>query len=124
MVFVFMTRNRTFIMAAAFGVLLVAAWSWWYSNPLHRSEASVRAWVLKRTPLGISSEEVRTIAEAHAWLHLTRYVGGYSFKYSSDIQGELGRYWSLPLDTYVTVFWLFDERNTNNTNRLTDVCIM
>ena len=117
--------NHRFAAPLGAGLVLVAvAWLWWQSNPLRRSDASVRAWVLKRTPLGMSSEQVRTTAETHGWLRLTRFVGTYSFKYSSDIQGELGHYWSLPLDTYVSVFWLFGGRNTNNTNRLTDVYVV
>ena len=116
--------NHRFAAPLGAGLVLVAvAWLWWQSNPLRRSDASIRAWVLKRTPLGISSEEVRTIAGTHGWLQRTRFVGTYSFKYSSHIQGELGHYWSLPLDTYVTVLWLFGDRHTNTTNRLTEVHI-
>ena|SRR5882672_12820789 len=104
-----MTRNRKVIIAVAFGVLLVAAWSWWCSNPLHRSEASVRAWVLKRTPLGIGPDEVRTVADKHGWL----LSSAYGAKRGFYIVGAVGDYWSLPFNTHVTGSWFFDDTKSN-----------
>jgi hypothetical protein len=77
-------------------------------QPLRRSDEGVRAWVLRKTPVGLSSEEIRPVARKQGWTISDDYKerGG-----RRTIRGELGRYLSVPFYTYVTVFWTFDDSN-------------
>ncbi len=107
--------NRRYAVPLGKGLVLVAvAWLWWYSNPLHRSKASVRAWVLERTPLGTRSEEVQTIAQTQGWV-LASACGA---KHGFYIVGAVGDYWSLPFNTHVTAFWFFDDKKSNGLVRV------
>lgn len=111
-----MRKKRLFIIAAmAVAALLCVAW---FSNPLRRPDASIRAWLLKRTPLGVSSEEVRGVAERHGWSCSDMQQGSDGRTSGPYLRGELGEYWSVPFYTSVTVFWSFDS-----SNRLTDLRI-
>ena len=89
-----------------------------YSNPLRRSDAGVRRWMERKTPMGSSLRNVEALAFKSGWP--VRYHFGRppidQAHYGTYLQGNLGRYWSVPFFTYVTVFWCFD---TNN--HLTDI---
>jgi hypothetical protein len=80
------------------------------ANPLRRSEAGVSSWLAKRTPLGSSEEQVRAVAHQHGWYN-PNLQGSDGLTSGPYIRGELGRYWSVPFYTYVTVFWEFDSSN-------------
>src|SRR5688572_25621628 len=99
----------------------------WYSRSILRSENSIRATLLKHTPLGTKSEEVRAYVEKRGWLD-RRYTGegGYLKQEPgvppmvvgvSSIKGKLGHYY-LPLRADVTAFWGFDAEG-----RLIDVWV-
>ncbi len=110
-----MSRKRTvFIGAIAIVALFGAAL---YSNPLRRSDTGVRRWLEKTTPMGSSLSDVETVAFERRW-PVSRHEGRPrdGAPYGAYLQGELGRYWSVPFYTHVTVFWSFD---TNN--HLTDI---
>jgi len=93
-----------------------------------RSETSIRASLLKHTPVGSSASEVRAFAEKKGWLDQT-YAGTNLGFYKqepgeppypvgvSSLRGDLGHYY-LPFRTDVAAFWGFD---TNG--RLIDVWV-
>lgn len=90
--------------------LVIAVSSWLFTNPLRRPDSQVRDWLLKQTPLGSTSQEVRAVAERHGWFDANLQASdGHTF--GPYLRGELGRYWSAPFYTYVTVFWEFDGNN-------------
>jgi hypothetical protein len=88
------------------------------SNPLRQSNADFRAWLLVKTPLGSTSNEVRSVLEQHGW-----YTDGFRTtqpRPAADpfLAGELGGYQGFPLYTFVSAFWEFD-----GSNRLADIRI-
>jgi len=81
------------------------------SNPLRRSDADLRAWLLAKTPLGSSSNEVHSVLQQHGW-----YTDGFRTtqpRPATDpfIAGELGRYQGLPWHVFVSAFWELDSSN-------------
>jgi hypothetical protein len=88
------------------------------SNPLRQSDADLRAWLLIRTPLGSSSNEVRVAIERLGW-----YTDGYKTTLPRPardpfIAGELGGYQGIPWYKFVSAFWELD-----NSNRLAGIRI-
>ena|ERR1041384_270445 len=88
------------------------------SNPLRQSDGNMRAWLLAKTPLGTSSNEVRSVVGRLGW-----YTDGYATTQPRPardpfIAGELGGYQGFPWYTFVSAFWEFDSGN-----RLADVRI-
>ena len=99
-------------------------------HPLRRSEAHLRASLLKSTPPGSSFADVWTFADKKSWpirgatnygvrpadvggpRHATETVGVKS------IRGNLGHYWGCPWRIDVAAFWAFDADD-----RLIDVWI-
>ena len=80
----------------------------------------IRASLLRSTPLGSSSQQVRAFLERRGWLS-TNYIGSTGFLKqengapavevgATSFRGELGHYCSLPylFQTSVTAFWGFD----------------
>ena len=95
--------------------------------PLWRSESSIRAYLLRQTPLGSSIQEVRAFLERRGWLDRS-YSGdtGYYFQPVgqpartvgvSSLTGDLGQY-GFPLRVSVTAFWGFDAND-----RLIDIWV-
>jgi hypothetical protein len=118
-----MSTKRSLIIVIS-GVVIVAIAIWMTSYSLFRSEASIRASLIKQTPLGTSSTDVRAFVEKHGWL-VKNYVGNSGFLKQdsgrpsevvgvSSIKGNLGDYWLMN----ITAFWGFD-----NSNRLIDVWV-
>ena len=101
----------------ALALLGLIAAGWMVADPLRRSDAGVRSWLAKRTPVGSSSESVHTVAQRHGWYN-PNLQGSDGLTSGPYIRGELGRYWSLPFYTYVTVFWEFDSSNRLATIRV------
>jgi len=108
-----MTR-KVFI---AFVVCIVAFVSFLASNPLRRSEAGIRHWLEKTTPLGSTLSEVQATATKRGWYN-ARLQGSDGRTTGTYLRGELGEYQGLPFHTYVTVFWEFDS-----TDRLANIRI-
>ena len=86
------------------------------SDPLRKSKMEIRAWLLGITPLGTSSNEVRTITTERGW-----YTDGFETTLPRPardpfIGGNVGGYQGLPWYTFVDAFWEFDS-----SNRLTDI---
>ena len=115
-------KRKLIIMA--FGLVIVAIGAWFYSHSLFRSEASIRASLLKQMPLGSNSVDVREFVDKHGWL-VRNYVGNTGFLKQetsapsevvgvTSIEGNLGDYWLMN----VTAFWGFDS-----SNRLVDVWV-
>ena len=80
------------------------------SNPLRRSETSIRQWLEKTTPLGSSLTDVRATATQHGWYDANSQ-GSDGHTTGTYIRGELGDYHGFPFMTSVTVFWEFDAGN-------------
>ena len=81
------------------------------SNPLRQSDTELRTWLLTQTPLGSSSNQVRSVLEQRGW-----YTDGYRTtqpRPASDpfIAGELGGYQGLPWYVFVSAFWELDSSN-------------
>jgi hypothetical protein len=81
------------------------------SNPLRHSDAKLRAWLLGKTPLGSSSNDVRSVIERRGW-----YTDGYRTTQPRPaldpfIAGGLGGYQGLPCYVFVSAFWEFDSSN-------------
>ena len=100
-------RRHLVIALALFGLTVLGCL---LASPLRRSEAGVSAWLAKRTPIGSSSETVRNVAQGRGWYN-ANLQGSDGRTSGPYIRGELGRYWSMPFYTYVTVFWEFDSSN-------------
>lgn len=106
------------LLLSAFGVTAVALITWLFFFSLHRPESFVRASLLKRTPLGSTSQEVRAFVEGRGWLD-RNYIGSTGFLKTeigvpasqehavgvTSIRGELGHYRSGLFQTYVSAFW-------------------
>jgi hypothetical protein len=95
------------LIAIAVGTLIFAI----ASNPLRKSDADVRAWLLAKTPLSSSSNDVRSAIEKRGW-----YTDGYRTtqpRPATDpfIAGDLGGYHGLPWYVFVSAFWEFDGSN-------------
>ena len=101
-------KGRRFAVALAAIVLVLGGCA--VANPLRRSQTAISSWLAKRTPLGSSSETVRAVAQQHGWYN-PNLQGSDGHTSGPYIRGELGRYWSVPFYTYVTVFWEFDSSN-------------
>jgi len=115
-----MFRKRK-LLFSAFGVAVVALITWLFVFSLHRPESSIRASLLRSTPLGSTTQEVRTFVERQGWLD-RNYIGDAGFLKqgtrapavvvgATSIRGELGHYQSMPFQTYVTAFWGFDTND-------------
>jgi hypothetical protein len=87
------------------------------SNPLRRTEPSVRHWLEKTTPLGSSLADVQATATKRGWFD-ARLQGSDGRTTGTYLRGELGDYRGFPFRTSVTVFWEFDA-----SNRLSDIRI-
>jgi hypothetical protein len=109
---------------AVLTLAIIAISTWLYSHSLLRSEASIRASLLKQMPLGSSSVDVREFVDKHGW-RVSNYVGNTGFVKQeagasskvigvTSIRGNLGDYWLMN----VTAFWGFDS-----SNRLVDVWV-
>ena len=88
------------LLFSALAIVAVALSAWFFSSPLRRPESSIRASLLRSTPLGSSSHEVRAFVKSQGWTEGPVGV--------TSIQGDLGHYRSLPFQTYVTALWSFD----------------
>ena len=71
-----MKALRTILVVALLftGVLLFAHQSC-ARNPLRRSDAEIRAWVLEKTPVGSTRKDVMSTIEREHWTGHTWYVG-------------------------------------------------
>ena len=118
-----MSTKRSLIISVS-GIVIVAVGVWIFSHSLFRSEASIRASLLRQTPLGSSSSDVRAFVDKQGWL-VRNYVGSTSFlKQESgrpsevvgvtSIEGNLGDF----LNRNVTAYWGFDS-----SNRLMDIWV-
>ena len=72
---------RTFVAIAIATALVVTGCS--AARPLHRSEAHIRAALLKKTPIGTSAQDVHKFIKKEGWYETvetgrtTAYFGGY-----------------------------------------------
>lgn len=81
------------------------------SNPLRQSDAELRAWLLAKTPVGSSSNQVQAVLQQHGW-----YTDGFRTtqpRPATDpfIAGDLGGYQGLPWHVFVSAFWELDGNN-------------
>jgi hypothetical protein len=118
-----MSTKRSLIISVS-GIVIVAVGIWMFSHSLFRSEASIRASLLRQTPLGSSSSDVRAFVDQQGWL-VRNYAGSTGFlKQESgrpsevvgvtSIEGNLGDF----LNRNVTAYWGFDS-----SNRLMDIWV-
>lgn len=120
-----LTKRFAIILGA--GVLIVVA-AWLYLRPAWFSEESIRASLLKQTPLGSSIVEVRALGEKKHWLAPGAPAGDRIFWVSGPttqgIEGAIilsGRvqHDPFPYRTQVGASWLF-----NSSNRLVAVYVL
>jgi len=91
------------------GVLVVALAAAIASNPLRKSDADLRAWLLARTPIGTSLTDVRAMLDEHGW-HEAGFQQTLPLPASPPfLGGELGGYQGFPWYTTVYAFWEFDD---------------
>ena len=114
-----MRRMHVFLIIGGIAVaVFLAALIAIASNPFRRPDASVRAWLLTKTPLGSSLEDVRSLLEQHGW-HDERFQDTLPRPAAVPfLGGEIGSYQGLPWHTSVRAFWEFDSNN-----RLVDIRI-
>jgi hypothetical protein len=95
------------------GIGIRAAWLY----PLWESEDGVREWILRQTPLGSSSNEVRTFIAKRGWKSKYDWMGTPSpvsekqfpaVKGSHIIGADLGGYQGLPFHVDLDAYWGFD----------------
>jgi hypothetical protein len=81
------------------------------SNPLRQSDAELRGWLLAQTPLGSSSNEVRSFLERHGWYNDAYRTTLPRPARAPFIAGALGGYQGLPWHVSVSAFWELDSSN-------------
>lgn|SRR6266540_828856 len=124
-------HNRTTLVAGLSLTALLVGGCCLVPHRLRRSEANLRASLLKSTPPGSSFSDVWTFAGKRSWLvrgHGTNYgitpadVGGPRAATEpvgvKSIHGHLGHYWGCPWRIDVDAYWAF-----NAEDRLIDVWI-
>jgi hypothetical protein len=91
-------------------------------NPLRRSDSEIRKWVLQKTPIGSTREQVMAVIAKEHW-------GGHPEFRGSPPRGplpppewcygaDLGSYQGLPFRCRADAFWTFDFHD-----RVTDVYV-
>jgi hypothetical protein len=131
-----MSTKRSLIIALSGVVIVAIIGVWVFSLSLLRSEASIRASLLKQTPLGTSSVEVRAFIDKQKWVVDKKQELDYWIYLSSNdrlwhqdsklreviftnsFNVHIGHYW-LPLPVTVTAFWGLDT-----SNRLIDIWVV
>ena len=106
-----------------FAVVCAFAYQSCTRNPLRRSDAEIRAWVLQKTPIGSTREQVMATIEREHWNGHEYYWGTGSrewehhhhFKYGADL-GGYHSFWP-PFFIFpcrAAAYWLFgpDDRVT------------
>jgi hypothetical protein len=89
------------------------------SNPLRRSEGQIRQWVMQKTPLGSSREEVMAAIAKEPWLGHPKFGGVGTPPSVTDIDAKLGSYQGFPWYCRVDAYWSFDSQG-----KLTDVHVI
>jgi hypothetical protein len=104
-------RRLYLILIGVLIVMVTAVLARVASNPLRRCDGDLRAWLLTRTPLGSTSNQVRVAVETRGW---------YTDRFKSTeprpahdpfIAGELGGYQGFPWYVFVSAFWELDSSN-------------
>jgi hypothetical protein len=116
-----MTRKRKILLSAS--AVIVVLLATWLLFSLRRPEHMIRASLLRSTPLGSSSQQVRALLQSRGWIS-TNYIGSAGFLKqetgapdvvvgATSLRGEIGSYRSLPylFETSVTAFWGFDTND-------------
>lgn len=97
------------------------------SNPLRWSDERIEKYVLNKTPIYSSFDEVATIINKNGWKisDLSESRGFYDQRSrpakvtgNMYIRASLGDYWSIPFEANVTVYWGFDSEG-----RLIDIWV-
>ena len=98
-----------------FCAVIISISVWFFSHSYLRSEASIRASLLKLTPIGTNATEVRLFVKKQGWL-VPNYIGNTGFLKQvsglpsevvgvTSIQGNLDDF----LNRNVTAYWGFDS---------------
>ncbi len=103
------------LIIAALAVILVA---FILSNPLRRSEETIRSRLLQDMPLGSHLEDVRGYVQSKGWEisyvnenrgFLDQRIKPNAVVGEKSIRASLGDYIDIPFLANVTVFWGFDK---------------
>ena len=87
------------------------------SNPLRRSNETIKRRLQKSTPIGSNFEDVTSAAKNHGWYSPGLYAGSRGLA-TNNITGDLGSYQGFPFKITVIAIWEFDS-----VNRLTNIQI-
>ncbi len=87
------------------------------TNPLRKSGPKLQLWLQNKTPIGMTFSEVLHEISTKGWFN-PKLQGSDGKTPKIYLRGELGRYWSVPFFTYVTVFWEFGQDNRLNNIRV------
>jgi hypothetical protein len=105
-----MRSTRVILVIVAVLVIAGAAF-YFFSNPLRKSDADLRAWLLTATPLGSSQATVSTTLDQLGW-NDPRYQQTWPSPATKPfLGGELGGYQGFPWYVTVRAFWEFDDNN-------------
>ena len=80
-------------------------------NPLRRSPETIRALVVKETPLGTSRAEVDALVNNRGWPRGWTNEGPADYADPNWTSAYLGKYRDYVSETMVYVFWKFDKDN-------------
>jgi hypothetical protein len=92
-------------------VVSIIAWCAFYviSNPLRKSDAELRTWLLKKTPIGSSKTTVSKTLDPIGW-NDPRYQRMWPSPATKPfLGGPLGGYQGFPWYVTVSAFWEFDD---------------
>ena len=92
--------NLLVVPALVLGALIVHTGS----DLRRRSDASIRAALLRETPIGSTKDAARAAATSRGWQLRERSGSGPSY----DVVAYAGEYWGMPFEVSVTVTWIFD----------------
>jgi hypothetical protein len=128
------TLNKMFAVVLAVAALLITGCS--AARPLHRSHASIRASLLKRTPLGTSKQQVERFVAKEGWRvsHDNAYLLPRAVKQGGGppvptnvqnvLMADFGGYfiflgtreiyglWGFDADGHLVDIWIYKERDT------------
>ena len=115
-------RVHTVVRLSAVALGALAVWAELSLNPLRRSEAQIRQWLLEQAPLGSSFEDVKALIAKKRWGGEHEGWGGprtsaFPLVGVHWLSCKLGQYNGVPWPCHARAAWGFDDE------RLVDVYV-